>query len=218
MWSFVRHSFVRGLIVIIPLVITVWVVNAIITAFDRIVSPMLVRYGLDFPGIGFITILLLIFVVGVLSRNLIGKFVVKAIEGVITRIPLARTIYSAVKDIIGAFSLGAKGKSFRRVVVVEYPRKGIYSVGFVTNDIRWTEGSRKSIDMVSVYFLFPPNPTSGIMVLVPVKDVYVLTMSVEEGLKLALSGGIVAPEVLRADRAHKPKPVKQLKVHGTESR
>ncbi len=218
MWSFVRHSFVRGLIVIIPLVITVWVVNAIITAFDRIVSPILVRYGLDFPGLGFITMLLIIFVVGALSRNLVGKFVVKAIEGVITRIPLARTIYTAVKDIIGAFSLGAKGKSFRQVVIIEYPKKGIYAVGFVTNDIQWKEASRRSIDMVSVYIPYPPNPTSGIMALVPIEDVYVVAMSVEEGLKLALSGGIVSPEMLHTTRMHKPKPVKQRKAHGTESR
>ncbi|MGH2566846.1 MAG: DUF502 domain-containing protein, partial [Bacteroidota bacterium] len=140
---------------------------------------------------------LLILGVGMLSRNLVGRFLLRVIEGVMARIPLARTIYSAVRDIIGAFSLGAKGKSFRQVVLVEYPRAGIYSIGFVTNDIHWKVGAKKSIPMVTVYFPHPPNPTSGVMALVPRNNVWVLNMSVEEGLKLALSGGIVAPDEIK---------------------
>jgi uncharacterized membrane protein len=210
MWEALRSSFVRGLAIIVPLVITVWVLNALFSALDRIISPLLVRYGLDIPGLGFVTMVLLILIVGILSRNLVGRFVVKFIESVITRIPLARTIYTAVKEIIGAFSLGARGRSFRQVVLVEYPKKGIYSVGFVTNDIRWNDGRRRERDMVSIYFPHPPNPTSGIMALVPRKAVIVLDMSVEEGLKLSLSGGIVAPELLRSAGATRPRTSKRI--------
>ncbi len=200
MWSFIRQSFVRGLAVIVPLVITVWVLNALFVAMDRIISPLLRQFGWDIPGLGFLIMVLLILAVGMLSRNLVGKFLLKMIEGVMTRIPLARTIYSAVRDIISAFSLGAKGKSFRQVVLVEYPRAGIYSIGFVTNDIQWKAGQGKATEMVSVYFPHPPNPTSGIMILVPRSQAIVLELSVEEGLKLALSGGIVAPERLVPSR------------------
>lgn len=193
MWDNVRNTFMRGLGVIVPVVITVFVLVTVFSTLDRLISPTFVKLGLNIPGLGFVTLLLLVFVVGMLSRNLVGNFVVKVIDGVIGRIPLARTIYSAVKDVVKAFSLGQQGKSFRQVVVVEYPRVGIFSLGFVTNDLTWKKGKSGSVALVSVYFPHPPNPTSGVMVLVPRKDVVVLKMSVEEGLKLALSGGIVAP-------------------------
>lgn len=183
----------RGLGVIVPVVITVFVLDTVFSTLDRLISPTFVKLGLNIPGLGFVTLLLLVFVVGMLSRNLVGNFVVKVIDGVMGRIPLARTIYSAVKDVVKAFSLGQQGRSFRQVVVVEYPRVGIFSLGFVTNDLTWKKGKNSSVALVSVYFPHPPNPTSGVMVLVPRKNVVILKMSVEEGLKLALSGGIVAP-------------------------
>lgn len=190
-----RQSFMSGLAVIVPLALTLWVLNAILAWMDRLIAPLLAQYGLDIPGLGVVAVIMLILVIGALSRNLVGRMVVRGIDAVIVRIPVARAIYSAVKDLIGAFSLGKQGRSFREVVLVEYPRKGIFTVGFATNDLsaRISSGPGR---LVSVYFPHPPNPTSGVMVLVPREDVRVLDLSVEEGLKLTLSAGIVAPHEL----------------------
>jgi len=191
----IRQSFMSGLAVIVPLALTLWVLNAILGWVDRLIAPILVSYGLDFPGLGVLTMTLLILLIGLLSRNLVGRLLFRGIDAVIVRIPVARAIYSAVRDLIGAFSLGKQGKTFREVVLVEYPRKGIYSIGFATNDLSIrTQSAKKQV--VGVYFPHPPNPTSGVMVLVPRRDVRVLDMSVEEGLKLMLSAGIVAPDEL----------------------
>ncbi len=189
-----RHAFTTGLVIVIPMVITVWVLVALFNALDRIIAPLLVRFGVEIPGLGFVAMIVLILIVGMLSRNLVGKYLVGVLDGIISRIPIARTIYTATRDVMKAFSVGQQGRSFRQVVLVEYPKKGIYSIGFVTNEIDWKTGPGSTKQMVSVYFPHPPNPTSGVMALIPRKDVQVLEMPVEEGLKLALSGGIVAPD------------------------
>lgn len=195
MWEAFRSNFTRGLVIIIPVVITVWLLNTVFVALDRITASLYAYFGLDIPGLGLLTMVVVILVVGILSRNLIGKIVLNFIDRAIKRIPIVKTIYSAVKDVIAAFSTSQGGKSFKQVVVVEYPRKGIFSIGFVTNDLVIVSShTKREKDLVSVYFPHPPNPTSGVMVLVPKKDVRVLKISVEEGLKLALSGGIVAPK------------------------
>ncbi|HZY09922.1 MAG TPA: DUF502 domain-containing protein [Bacteroidota bacterium] len=191
-----RTAFGRGLVVIIPIVITVWVLNILFSAVDGIISPLFDQaLGRHIPGLGFISMVVLILIVGALSRNLIGRTVFKAFERIIYTLPLARTIYSAIKDLINAFQIGGKGKSFRQVVLVEYPRQGLFTIGFMTNEMK-IDFESSSSQMVSVYIPNPPNPTSGIMILIPKGDVQVIDMSVEEGLKLVLSGGIVTSGLL----------------------
>jgi uncharacterized membrane protein len=192
-WGLVRKTFGRGLVVIVPIGITFWVLNGMFQTIDRIISPIYDRI-LDrhIPGLGFLSMLLLILFVGVLSRNLIGRAMGKIIDRIITSIPLARTIYSTMKDLM---QIGGKGKSFRQVVLVEYPRQGLFTIGFVTNEISVV--SKNSSDpMVSVYIPNPPNPTSGMMILVPRATLQVIDMTVEEGLKLVLSGGMVTTGTL----------------------
>ncbi|MBI4549234.1 MAG: DUF502 domain-containing protein [Ignavibacteriae bacterium] len=190
-WEMLRGTFGRGLVVIVPAVITVWVLNILFSAVDGIISPLfdeiLQRH---IPGLGFVTMIVLIFIVGFLSRNLFGAWLFRSFERVIASIPLARTIYTAMKDLINAFQPGGKGKSFRRVVLIEYPRLGLSTIGFVTNELL-IKADGQGDDMISVYIPNPPNPTSGMLVLVPKHSARTLDMSVEEGLKLVLSGGIV---------------------------
>lgn len=196
-WGLVRVAFGRGLVVLVPIVITVWVLNILFNAIDGIISPIFDRI-LDrhIPGLGFISMIVLILIIGGLSANLIGRAVFKLFERILFSIPLARTIYSAMKDLINAFQLGGKGKSFRQVILVEYPRQGLFTVGFVTNEISvHSDGAENQ--MVSVYIPNPPNPTSGVMILVPRKSIRVIDMSVEDGLKLVLSGGIVTSGTLK---------------------
>jgi len=195
-WQILRGTFGRGVVVMVPVVITVWVLNLLFGVIDGTLSPIYYQIlGQQIPGLGFITLIVLILLVGALSRNLIGRTVGKLFERIIVAIPLARTIYSTMKDLVKNFQAGSKGKSFRQVVLVEYPREGLYTIGFVTNEIKIQENSRVT-DTVSVYILNPPNPTSGVLVLVPRNRLQVLDMSVEEGLKLVLSGGIVSSGTL----------------------
>jgi uncharacterized membrane protein len=195
-WGVFRAAFGRGLVVIVPLVITFWVLNMLFTAIDGIASPIFDRiFERHIPGIGFITMIVVILIVGALSRNLIARTVFRSFEKLISTIPLARTIYTALKDIISAIQPGKKGRSFREVVLVEYPRPGLWTIGFVTNEVG-VQHDQMSEEMISVYLPNPPNPTSGFLILVPHKEAKILNMSVEEGLKFVLSGGIVTTGTL----------------------
>jgi len=192
----IRFTFGRGLAVIVPLVITLWVLNLLFTTIDSIISPIFDQLlGRHFIGLGFISMIVLIMIVGVLSRNLFGRTIFKYFERLMFSVPFVRTIYSSTKDLINALQAGSKGKSFRQVVLVEYPRLGAFTVGFVTNEISLKD-NRSAKQLISVYIVNPPNPTSGAMVLVPMDNLTVLDISVEDALKLVLSGGIVTSGVL----------------------
>jgi uncharacterized membrane protein len=157
-----------------------------------------------------------VLVLGFVSRFILGTLLLKAMEKVFTSIPLVRSIYSATKDLLQAFSLGKKGKTFRKVLLVEYPRKGIFTVGFMTNEVMMETTGKTPRKMVSIYVPNPPNPTSGVLILVPESDAKPLDMSVEEGLKMVLSGGIVSPaEPLRLVAPVKSRPVRQRRKRGS---
>jgi uncharacterized membrane protein len=191
LWEKFRGTFGRGLVVIVPVIITYLVLRIFFDAVDGIASPFFDRiFGRHIPGIGFITMIVLILIIGSMSRNLIARALFRFFEKVVSSLPLARTIYTAMKDIISALQPGKKGRSFRQVVIVEYPRPGLKTIGFLTNELTIIDAGRTE-EMVSVYLPNPPNPTSGFFVLVPQNEIKILDMSVEEGLKLVLSGGIV---------------------------
>jgi uncharacterized membrane protein len=190
-WPFMRAAFGRGVVLVVPLVITWWILTFLFNAIDGTISPVFDRIlGQHIPGLGFLTMLLLIFTLGVLSRNLAGRWLLAGIEGLIGRLPLARTIYGSMKEMMTSFSPSSKGRSFKDVVLVEYPRKGLATIGFATNRMT-VGGAEPGGELVSVYIPNPPNPTSGLLIFVPSDAVQVLDISVEQGLKLVLSGGIV---------------------------
>ncbi len=196
-WTRARASFFRGLVIFIPVAVTVWFVTVLFNMIDGIIAPLQPvierEIGMRIPGLGVVTFVIVVFLLGLISRFILGTLLLKAMEKIFTSIPLVRSIYSATKDLLQAFSLGKKGKTFRKVLLLEYPRKGLFTIGFVTNEMA-VEGRGKSpLRMFSVYIPNPPNPTSGVLILVPESDAKVLDMTVEEGLKLVLSGGIVSP-------------------------
>lgn len=196
--SSIRNSFMRGIAIIVPIVITLIVLKTLFDAIDGIISPLTDEIlGYHVPGVGFITMILLILIVGLMSRNLVGRVIIKFFDKLISTLPLARTIYSAIRDLISAFAISAKSKTFKNVVVVEYPRNGLYSVGFATNEILINLDDQKNTDLVSVYFPHPPNPTSGVVIFVPREQVRILNLTIEEGLKLVLSGGVVSKEEIK---------------------
>ena len=130
---------------------------------------------------------------GVLAANLLGRQLVSRCEAVLSRIPVVRNIYNAVKQ-IAATLLTSKGKSFRKVVMVEYPRKGIWSIGFLSNDAVAVESTPLKDEMKAVFLPTTPNPTSGFILLFPEEDIIELDISVEDGFKFIISMGVVVPD------------------------
>lgn len=194
-WGLVRTTFLRGIGVIIPLGLTYWFFRALLNAVDGIFSPLLTQWiGYQIPGLGFATMVVLILLVGLLTRNLVGRLLFAWFENLLQTIPFVRSVYGGIKDLVNAFNVGGKSKTFRLVVMVEFPRKGIYCIGFVTNES--TFAGPPAVEMYHVYIPNPPNPTSGFLALVPKPEAIPLALSVEEGLKLVLSGGIVTPGVI----------------------
>ncbi|MGA9115574.1 MAG: DUF502 domain-containing protein [Bacteroidota bacterium] len=193
-WPQLRAAFLRGAAVIIPIGLTYWFFRALLNAIDGILSPVLERWiGRPVPGLGFISMLVIILLVGFLSRNIAGRILFAWFETLLRSVPFVRSVYGAIKDLVGAFSPGGKGKTFREVVLIEYPRKNLYSMAFVTNEMTYTRADGTMLHLVNVYIPSPPNPTSGVLILVPREEVHPLTIGVEQGLKLVLSGGIVVP-------------------------
>jgi uncharacterized membrane protein len=189
-----RATFFRGIGIIVPLALTFWVFRALWDWVDGILSPFLESWiGRSIPGLGLISMLVIIMLVGLLTRNLVGKLLFAWFEDVLLKIPLVRSVYSAIKDLVGAFAMGGKSKTFRQVIMFEYPRPGLYCIGFVTNEMSYVGQQGEVKEFFNVYIPNPPNPTSGFLCLVPKEEAIQLDLSVEEGLKLVLSGGIIVP-------------------------
>lgn len=190
----IRQSFLRGLAILIPAFITIWVLQFLFSAIDGIASPFYRYIGLNIPALGFITAVVLIFLVGYFSRNLVVKFTIRIMERIFLNIPLAKSVYSGARELINAFSPEQKGRTFKEVCMIEYPRKGTYSIGFVTNEMRFRESETQTRSLTNVYIPLPPNPTTGMLTLVPSEDIIPLNITVEQGMKLILSAGIVSPK------------------------
>lgn len=204
LFAHIRTAFLRGVAIIIPLALTIWFFRALLNAIDGIFSPLLAEWlGRHIPGLGFLSMLVMILLVGLLTRNLVGRLMLGWFESLVRSIPFVRSVYSAVRDLVNAFALDGKGKTFRQVVMIEYPRKGLYTIGFVTNEMSYLGPDQEKATFLNVYIPNPPNPTSGLLVLVPPAEAIPLALTVEQGLKLVLSGGIVIPEILTGKRSTK---------------
>ena len=201
----IRATFVRGFVLIIPLGLTYWFFQALLNAVDGILSPVLEHWiGRQIPGLGFLSMLAIILIIGLLSRNIVARIFFNWFENLLKSVPFVRSVYGAIKDLVGAFGIGGKGKTFREVVLVEYPRTGLYTLAFVTNQMTIVGSDGKAMEFVNVYIPNPPNPTSGVLILVPREEAVPVNLTIEQGLKLVLSGGIVAPERLTTRRVGEP--------------
>lgn len=201
-----RRSFLRGLFIVIPTAITLWLLWVIFQMIDGIASPMYRHLGLNIPGLGFITAIVLILLLGIFSRYLAVKIFIRTLERIFLNLPLARSVYSGARELLHAFSPEKKSRTFREVCMIEYPRKDAYAIGFITNELNFKETDGTVKRLSNVYIPLPPNPTTGILALVPSNDVISLSMSVEQGLKLVLSAGIVTPpEFTRSEKRSSPE-------------
>ena len=194
-----RKYFVTGLLILVPLVITVWVISMIVGTLDQSLLLLPVSWrpealvGFHIPLLGTIFTLLIIFFTGLATRNFIGNQVVRAWEMVLTRIPVVNSIYSSVKQVSDTL-LSSSGNAFRTAVLVEYPRQGSWTIAFVTGVPGGDVANHLQADYISLYVPTTPNPTSGFFLMVPREQTIELDMSVDEALKYIVSMGVVAPE------------------------
>lgn len=193
-----KNCFLTGLLVILPISITVYVIWVLIRGMDAILKYIPAKYlpetylRVHTPGLGFILVVILVFVVGLLTRNLIGRKIVQFGENIVDRIPLVRVLYTGVKQLLEPLFL-QKTNAFKRVALIEYPRRGAYVIGFITGESKGELQNKTSKNMLNVFIPTTPNPTSGFYALIPEDEVILLNMSVEDAFKLIISGGIVSP-------------------------
>lgn len=198
MWKKIKSYFITGLLVLFPFVMTIFIITWLFTKIDNIlqgvISKFLARFGLfSFPGIGFISVFLIILLAGIIARNYMGRKIIKIGDRIVTRIPLINRIYLAIQQISKAF-LAEQREVFKKAVLIEYPRKGIYSIAFFTQDTKGEPQEKLSKDVVSVFLPTTPNPTSGFLLFIPKNEVIDLDMPIEEALKLVISGGAIIPQ------------------------
>lgn len=200
MWQKIKHNIKNnlfsGLVFIVPIYITFLVLRAIFSFFDELILPFIQKYfDLKLPGLGIVLGLLLIYLVGMITKNYFARRAIGQGEKLLQKIPIAKTVYTAVKQILVTLS-GPDKSSFKKVILVEYPRKGIYSIGFLNGDLLSEAGNQT---LLSVLVLTSVNPTSGFLILVPVQEALFTTLSVEEAMKMIVSGGIVVPEKIKLE-------------------
>lgn len=193
-----RKYVIAGLLVWMPLGITFLVVRAIVGFLDNFLLLLPQNYqpdhllGFHIPGLGVVLAVVLVLTTGMVVANLLGKRIVAAWESLLARIPLVRTLYAGVKQIMEAV-LATDGKSFSKVLLIEYPRKGLWGIAFMTSDSLGEVQAKAGANLISVFVPTTPNPTSGFVIMVPHEDVIELDMSIEDGMKMIISMGAVVP-------------------------
>jgi uncharacterized membrane protein len=196
-----RTYFLTGVIVTAPISITVFLVWQFLSFLDTHVAGLLPdRYNpetylpFSLPGLGLLIMLAFLTLVGMLTAGLAGRTLVRMGERLLSRMPIVRSVYSTLKQIFETI-LAQKSRSFREVVLVEYPRRGLGAIGFVTGPTGGEIQARSEDELVNVFLPTTPNPTSGFLLFVPRRDLIHLDMTIEEGIKLVISGGIVTPSM-----------------------
>lgn len=193
-----RKYFFTGLLVIVPISVTGYAIWFLLKAMDAILRYVPARYlpetylHIHIPGLGLILVVFLVFAVGLLTRNFVGRKMVHLGETIVDRIPLARIIYVGVKQLLEALFF-QKTKAFEKAALIEYPRRGIYAICFITGESKGEVQCKTNKNMINVFVPTTPNPTSGFYILIPENELIILNMSVEDAFKLIVSGGIVSP-------------------------
>jgi uncharacterized membrane protein len=193
-----KKYFITGLLVLVPLIITVWVLSTLINTLDQslLLLPEAWRpkayFGLEIPGLGALLTLLIIFITGVIATNIFGQQLILLWEALLSRVPVVKSIYSSVKQVSDTL-FSDSGNAFRKAVLVQYPREGSWTIAFITGAPGADVSSHLQGEYVSVYVPTTPNPTSGFFLMLPKADVIEIEMSVDQALKYIISMGTVVP-------------------------
>jgi uncharacterized membrane protein len=196
-----KRYFITGLLIWVPLAITVWVISLIIGVMDRslLLLPETLHpirlLGFNIPGLGTVLTLAVILLSGFLATNLIGQRLVRSWEQILARIPVVNSLYNAVKQVSDTI-LSPNGNAFRKALLVQYPREGSWTIAFLTGKPGGDVANHLEGDYVSVYVPTTPNPTSGFFLMMKTEEVTELKMSVDEALKYIVSMGVVPPPPL----------------------
>ena len=191
-----KGYFLSGILVVVPLVITIIVIKAIFSFLDNLLLPFLqpsLGAWIRIPGVGILITFITIFIVGILVTNFIGKKFINAGEYFLLKIPIAKSIYSSVKQILQTFSY-SESETQKKVVMVKYPREGIWSVGLNNGEIIHPQSKEK---FYSILVIASINPTSGFFIMASPSDVIEIDVSIEDAMKWIVSGGIITPENLK---------------------
>ena len=198
-----RRWFIAGLLATAPIGLTVWLVLAIVDWVDATVKPLLPPnwwpshyLPFEIPGVGLVVALIGITLIGALTTGFLGRTIKNSYEGLLARLPVVRGIYAFLSQVFEMVFQNQSG-SFRQVVLFEYPRHGTWAIGFITGVTRGEIQNLTADELVNVFLPTTPNPTSGYLLFVPRGDLVLLSMTVEEGIKMVVSGGMVTPEDLR---------------------
>ena len=207
-----RTYFFAGILITAPVSLTIYLAWLFVSFVDEQVFSLLpAKYDpetylpFSVPGVGLILIVVGLTMVGALTAGLLGRMVRQSIDAILNRLPVIRSLYSAIKQIMETV-LAKQSAAFREVVLLEYPRKGIWTIGFITGSTSGEIRTHVPEDAINVFVPTTPNPTSGFLLFVPDKDIVRLKMSVEAGIKLVVSGGLVMPGERDMPRLKEPMP------------
>lgn len=193
-----KRYLIAGLLVWVPLGVTVMVINLLVGVMDKTLLWLPEPYqpdtllGFHVPGVGVVLSAIVVLSTGVIVANLFGRTLVQLWERMLARIPLVRTIYASVKQILE--TVFSSGQAFRKVLLIEYPRKGLWTLAFQSGSTRGEAQTKTGVEVINVFIPTTPNPTSGFFIMVPRSDVVELDMNVDDGLKMIISAGVVVPE------------------------
>jgi len=208
-----KTRFISGILVIVPLFVAIAVLKFVIETIDSFLKPYiekLVGQEYAFPYIGLLITFILVILAGIFTTNVFGQRLFRYWELLILRIPLFKTVYSASKQLVEGIAVPEK-RTFDKVVMVEYPRKGVFAIGFMVNRLK--VNSPDGREYLTVFIPSTPTPFTGIPILFPPEDVTLLSMSVEDGLKFVVSGGVSAPREISTRQltgiGSKPQTIQQ---------
>jgi len=219
-----RNRLLTGVIVVLPIVITLWGITRFVQFFDNQLIRLLpaelnprINFGSwgfnlsDIPGLGLIIAVILLMAIGILASNFMGKAFIKSGEQLLSRVPVVRNVYNFIKQITNTVAQQSD-RTFKEVCLLEYPRKGLYAIGFVTAELTGAPAKHLKGDFICVFVPTTPNPTSGFLLFLKRSEITILDMTPEEGAKMIISGGMVSSnEELVEEEAKAPQIRKKQK-------
>ncbi len=207
----IRSNFLTGLVIVAPIVLTGYLIWTVVTFIDAKVVPLVpaaynpsTYLGTYVPGFGVVIFLVFTAIFGALTKGIFGRQLLRMWENLVGRTPVVRSIYSGLKQVVETV-ISQNNATFQKACLIEYPRRGIWVIGFITTDATGEVQEKTSDDMTAIFVPTTPNPTSGVFVYVPKPDVIILDMTIEDAAKLVISAGLVVPPT-RAEIAARRKP------------
>ena len=197
MFTYIKRNLIAGFLVIFPLLFTVYILVFLFQFADNILGKFINTYlerslGFYIPGLGLILFLIIIFVVGFLTTHLLGRRLYSILDKALRRFPLVRHVYPSIRQIV-EFLFATQHKTLKKVVLVEYPRRGIWSIGFITNEGFQEARDKTRQNLLNVFIPSSPGPLTGFFILIPHQGVIFLDITIEEAIKLVVSGGLLNP-------------------------